>query len=237
MPSTPAFGFRFPAPGDQPDVPVDIRNLAEDVEGQALTTNAAVTAAADSVAALDALGPKVIGTFEGGDGTNVTTIFDNIDQSYRHLQLIWRGTHNGTLNAVSLGMRFNGDNTSGNYAGFRGFAQPGGQAGVPTDGGSWSVGNLNTTTSIFCSMVGGHFGSHGVLWIPLYSDVSGVHTVHGTYLARGAAGVGDGSGLIWGMGGGTWTPSTNAAISSIQLWPVGQFWDGNVRATLIGYAG
>lgn len=230
MGATPAFGFRFPAPADQPNSPSDFRNLAEDVEGQALTTNAAVTAAADSVAALDALGPKVLGSFTGGDGTNVTTFFSDIDQSYRMLQLIWRGTHDGTANAVSLGLRFNGDNTVGNYTSFRGFAVP--------SAASWSIDDIHdastSATSLFGGMVGGHFGSHGVLWIPMYSNVSGIHVVHGTFFARGVSG--STAGIMWGMGGGAWTPSATTAITSIQVWPVGQFWDGNAEATLIGYS-
>lgn len=225
MPSTPAFGFRFPAPGETPDVPRDIRNLAEDVEGQVQITDAAVAAVSEDFAASEALGPKVLGTFEGGAGTNVTTFFNNIDQSYTHLQLIWRGTHDGTNNAVSLGMRFNSDDTDGNYASFRGYAIP--------NAASWTVQDVQTATAIHAGLVGGHFGSHGVLWIPLYSNVSGVHVIHGTCFARGVDGAS--TGILWGEGGGTWTPSSNAAITSIQVWPVGQNWDGDAVATLVGY--
>ncbi|MEU0467219.1 hypothetical protein ABZ215_24730 [Amycolatopsis sp. NPDC006131] len=38
MPSTPTFGFRYPALTDPPNVPADMQELAEDVEGQFLKT-------------------------------------------------------------------------------------------------------------------------------------------------------------------------------------------------------
>lgn len=45
MPGTPTYGFRYPAGGDSPNVPLDISKLAVDVENKIITMDAIVAAA------------------------------------------------------------------------------------------------------------------------------------------------------------------------------------------------
>jgi hypothetical protein len=54
VPTTPTYGFRYPALTDPPNVPQDIRNLAEDVEAKLLLVDAATAAITGLAASQDA---------------------------------------------------------------------------------------------------------------------------------------------------------------------------------------
>lgn len=53
MPETPIYGLRTPQPGDAPDVPADMQNLAEDVEDELARIDASAQTLADRVSSLE----------------------------------------------------------------------------------------------------------------------------------------------------------------------------------------
>jgi hypothetical protein len=165
-----------------------------------------------------------IAEFDGGAGTSVTTVFSGINQDFAHLILFWRGRNDASNAAATLSMRFNGDGGT-NY-----FSEQ-----ARTDGTAWAHNASANTTSVRVGFTGSQNGGSGKIFIPWYSNQGIVPTksAHGESVARGVDG--SSTDTSYGVGGGYW--NSTVAITSIQLWPAGQLWGGDVRVTLIGVRG
>jgi hypothetical protein len=221
MGTTVPYGLRFPAGTDVPNVPVRVRDLAEDVNDELLRVDGdvATLSAAAAAAALAASNIKVLGTINSGAGTN-TTEFSGIDQTYRDLIIMWRGASDGSGEIDSLALRFNGD-TGDNY--------------VSRLSRNEAAGTYTSSQGLFSVLRAGHVGTHstsrsaGTIWIPAYTST--IRTVaHGISNATGQSG-GDNSAYTT-QAGGYWTGT--AAISTIQIWVSGQLWQGTPHITLLG---
>lgn len=178
----------------------------EDVASAAVHSGAAVT----------------LDTFDGGAGTNVTTIFSGIDQTFAHLVIYWRGRNDAANAAATLSIRFNDDGASNYWS-----------EQARTSGAAWAHNANANTTSIRVGFTGSQNATHGKVFIPWYSNLGGfvpTKSAHGESHSRGVDG--SSTGNSYGVGAGYWT--STAAITSIQMWPAGQLWNSNVRATLIG---
>lgn len=223
MGATVPSGLRFPARTNPPDVAADMRNLAEDVQGEIVridtdlldltgTTIPALEVTASSMVVLD-----VIDTGGGGNSTE----FVNIPQTYRDLIILWQGASDGTGEIDTLALRFNSDGGDNYHSRLtRNLA-----AGdfMSTDGASSSY-----TFSVLRAGYVGTLRSAGVISIPSYRG-SGQKYAHGTNIAVGDSA---GTNIFAVTAGGRWTGT--AAITSVRIWPSGQLWQGNPSLTLIG---
>jgi hypothetical protein len=222
MGSTVPYGLRFPVGTDVPDVPVRIRDLAEDVNDEVsrLDGDIGVLTLDVADAAAAASNVQVLDTIDSGSGTN-TTEFSGIDQTYRDLMILWRGTSDGTAEIDSLALRFNGDGGDNYHSRLSRNLADG--AFMSTDG--------ELAGYVFSVLRAGYVGAHrsvGVIHIPGYR--SGLQKyAHGTNVAIGNS---LGTNIFNVNAGGRWTNS--AAITAIRIWPSGQLWSGNPSITLIG---
>jgi hypothetical protein len=221
MGTTVPYGLRFPVGTDVPDVPVRIRDLAEDVNDELLRVDGdvATLSAAAAAATLAASNVKVLGTINSGAGTN-TTEFSGIDQTYRDLIIMWRGASDGSGEIDSLALRFNGDDGD-NY--------------VSRLSRNEAAGTYTSSQGLFSVLRAGHVGTNGTsrsagtIWIPAYTST--IRTVaHGISNATGQSG-GDNSAYTT-QAGGYWTGT--AAVTTIRIWVSGQLWAGTPHITLLG---
>lgn len=168
-------------------------------------------------------GGVVLDWIDGGAGTN-TTSFDNIDQSYDWLMLLWRGDHNGTPSDFSqLAVRINDDGGAAAYRRNR---------AMFLDSSSY-LAATNDYSTAHAGVVGSHAGNTGLILFPLYSYTGHVKTGMGLNMIYGY----DTSGQMgWQASSFKWM-TANDPITKIALWPGGFTWEGDLSAMLIGYRG
>lgn len=224
MPSTPTYSYPYPAPTDQPDVPQDIRDLAEALDTETQRIDGDTADVASDVAALSTLfantGAQTIATIDTGQGTNTTT-FTAIPQTFRDLVIHWTGTSDGATELDSLALRFN-DDSGDNY--FSRLSR------------NEAVGTYTSSAGTFSVLRAGQVGtranrrSGGTVWIPDYSTDGRTKTVHGISIGRGQSG---GDNIFTTQAGGTWTGTS--PITTIRIWVSGALWGVTPHITLVGY--
>jgi hypothetical protein len=222
MGTTVPYGLRFPVGTDVPNVPVRIRDLAEDVNDQILRVDddAATLSAAAAAATLAASNIKVLGTINSGAGTN-TTEFSGIDQTYRDLLIIWQGISDGSGEIDSLAVRFNGDSGDNYHS----------RLTRPLAAGDFMATDGALDNYTFSVLRAGYVGtllSAGTICIPNYAG-GGQKLATGANIAVGQSGA---TNIFPVNAGGRWTGTD--AITSIRIWPSGQLWQGNPHLTLLG---
>lgn len=222
MPFTP-HGFWYPRPSAALNVPLDIRTLAETVEDRAVAVDSTIATLQADLDTLEtefeSVGGQVLQVIDTGDGTN-TTEFTSIPQTFRDLQVIWRGrsSNTGVANLAALSLRFNGDGNN-NYDS---------TTNRNTEVGAFTSAILTNVSTLRVGHVTTGARSGGQFVVPAYS-------AGGSKIAVGfSAGWGDGNNVMYcSQGGGRWTPTSG--VTDIRLWPVGETWNGDPHLILIGW--
>lgn len=223
MPITPIYGLPFEALDDQPghslhggtagldeilaeEVEEELSRIDGDISNIENVLIPTIEAQAESAQVLDVI--------DSGQGTN-TTEFENIDQTYRDLMILWRGVSSASGQISSLALRFNNDQGS-NY--------------LSAINRNTETGNFDSGQGTFSLMRVGHVGtstSVGVIFIPHYRVASTV----GAYGSSTATSL-EGNAFV-STAGGRW--SGTGPVEIINIWPSGAFWRFEPHITLIGF--
>src|SRR5690554_6056755 len=121
MPSTPIYGLPYEAESDQPGVslraPGPILAEAVETELERIDTDVA-DITGEQLPAVEEIASRMV-TLDRlvQSNTNLTT-FEDIDQGYNDLMLLWRGNHEGS-GIASLAGRGTGDGGGGAYRALR----------------------------------------------------------------------------------------------------------------------
>ena len=229
MPTTPVYAYRYPAPTDPSDVPLDINELALDVE-------ASVQARASEIAALNAR----VTTLEGQVGGFVligdvkvtvaqpTIDFSAIPQTYAALKLIafLRGTD--AANSRYMNMRVNDQATLYDWL-MNIVSAASAPPGVEGVADVWA-----TVAQITCAGTTAARFSPVEITIPNYTSTVGVKTWVTLWgMQVGAAAGGTRVGNNWGQ----WRPAAQAPITKVSLIPNQGNFDVGSRAMLYGVRG
>lgn len=223
MPQTPIYGLPFEALADQPGHSLHGGTagldpiLAEEVEEELSRVDGDISEIVNvAIPGLEeqATSAQVIDVIDSGQGTN-TTEFTGIDQTYRDLVILWRGSSDGAGQLDNLALRFNGDgddnylsrivrNTEGDN--------------FTSEQGTFSIlraGSVNTSHTC------------GVVHIPYYRVPSLV------YVQGSSAGVSNAGNVYIVTAGGRWNGT--GPVTSIRMWPSAQLWKFEPHLTLIGF--
>lgn len=216
MPSTPIYGLPYEAESDQPGVslraPGPILAEAVETELERIDTDVA-DITGEQLPAVEEIASRMV-TLDRlvQSNTNLTT-FEDIDQGYDDLMLLWRGNHDGS-GIVSLAVRVNGDGGTDSYR----------SQTAHTNTDDWTFSESQDASLLRAGTVGSAVGCCGLIVIPRYA-VNGIKSMWGHGHGRNVA-------TWYHFGTGRWQ-AANDPITSIRIWPSGQNWAA-IEATLIG---
>jgi len=149
-----------------------------------------------------------LGSVNVGSGGQSAMTFSSISQSYTHLVILWSGRVNrSTLQSDGTFIRFNGDNTSGNYTFIRMINAGGSGNNTSSDNGA-SYGGAGISGADLATA-----GSHGSNYITIPNYTSSVEKVFST----NGGNDNNASTTYMQIAGGKW--SGTSAITQISIIP------------------